>query len=91
MAKINFKGFILYSGISKKETQVVDVRESFANLLYCETNGIKTHALAFKIYNSEGDVELNKDEQKLIKAVASEYCTPAFIDSIKDKLTEEQL
>ena len=90
MKTINFKEFGLFTGISKKEKRTVDVRESFANVLYCQTNGIKTHSLAFKIYNSEGEIAVDEEEAGLISLVADQYCTPAFIDAINEQLNIDE-
>ena len=49
MAKLNFKHFSKYTGISRQKKETGDVREEFADLVYCRVGGIKAHALAFRI------------------------------------------
>lgn len=86
MTKLNFKQFTIPTGISKKNKQTGDARESFANLIYLNVNGIRAHALAMKIYNSEGETEYSQDEVKLIKDVAYKMCAPNFIDGLNEQL-----
>lgn len=56
---------------------------SFINL----AGGIEAHALAFKIFNSNGEIEYNDEECNMIKEYAS-LCSPAFIDAINKLLLE---
>lgn len=83
---MNFKEFGIYTGISRKNRQVGDARESFADLLYLHANGIRAHALALKIYRSEGFVGYTDDEIALIRETAYKYCLPNFIDGLEDQL-----
>ena len=82
MAKLNFKEFSVFTDISRKERQTGDMRESFANLLYINANGIAAHRLAFKIYDSQGYEEYNDSEVSLIIKVAEHFCRPNIIDSL---------
>ena len=49
MKRLNFKEFGIYTGICRKNRQIGDARESFADLLYLHANGIRAHALACPI------------------------------------------
>ena len=84
--KLNFQQFSIPTGISRKNRQTGDARESFANLLYLNVNGIRAHALAMKIYQSEGEVTYLQEEVKLIKEVAEKFCTPSFIDGLMEQM-----
>lgn len=64
MARINFKELPVYTGISRKKTVTGDARESFADLLYTRMNGIRAKNLALKIFNSEGDMYLDAEDEK---------------------------
>lgn len=88
MKKINFKEIEIFTDISKSKTFTGDGREEFANLLYTGCNGIAAHALALKIYQSEGAVEITEAEETIIMSVAEQRCTPAFIDGIRKQLEE---
>lgn len=90
MRKINFKEIEIYTDISKTKTFTGDGREEFANLLYNGCNGIAAHALAFKIYQSDGAIEISEAEEALIVLVAEQRCTPAFIDGLKKQLNKEE-
>lgn len=88
MTKLDFQHFKVYASISHKASQTMDVRESFADMIYNNVNGIRAHALALKIYKSEGKTEYSDDEIKLIQAVAEKMCVPGFIDGLNEQLTE---
>lgn len=64
----------------------MDVRETFADMIYNNVNGIKAHALALKIYESEGEVDYTDDEVKLVRVVAERLCVPGFIDGLNEQL-----
>lgn len=89
MIKLNFKQFSIPTGISRKNRQTGDARESFANMLYLNVNGIRAHALAMKIYNSEGEENYSQEEVKLIKEVAEKLCAPNFIDGLMEQLNNQ--
>ena len=85
MAKLNFENFTVPIGISGKNKRTGDARESFADMIYMNINGIRAHALAMKIYRSEGETEYSDDEVRLIKDVAYK---PNFIEGLRAKLEE---
>lgn len=89
MKVINFKEFSIYTDVSKQNQQVGDARESFANILYLNISGIRAHALAMKIYQSEGNLEYTDDEISLIKDVANKYCLPNFIDGLNNIINNQ--
>lgn len=84
--KLNFQQFSVPTGVSRKNRQTGDARESFADMIYLNVNGIKAHALAMKIYQSEGVVDYSAEEVKLIREVAEKLCAPNFIDGLKEQL-----
>lgn len=84
--RLNFQQFSVPTGVSRKNKQIGDARESFANMLYLNVNGIRAHALAMKIYNSEGEAEYSPEEVKLIREVAEKLCAPNFIDGLMEQL-----
>ena len=90
MNKLNFKQLSIYTGISKKEALTGDVRESFADVLYSQCNGIRAKNLAMNIFNSVGEMEVSDDDLKLIQMAANTYCTPAFIDAINEQLNKKE-
>lgn len=86
MNNINFRQFKVFASINHKVANTMDVRETFADMIYNNVNGIRAHALAMKIYNSEDDTEYGEDEIKLIRAVADKMCIPGFIDGLSEQL-----
>lgn len=89
MIKLNFQQFSVPTGVSRKNRQTGDARESFADMIYLNVNGIKAHALAMKIYQSEGAVDYSPDEVKLIRDVAEKLCAPNFIDGLMEQLDNQ--
>ncbi|MDR0937995.1 MAG: hypothetical protein LBN29_01380 [Mediterranea sp.] len=90
MKTINFMQFALFMDIAKTREQVSDVREAFANILYSQVSGIRAHDLAFKIYRSNGAVEIDGEDSALLRSVAARYCTPAFIDALEGQLKDKE-
>lgn len=88
MKKINFRNVVVYTDIQQTKKLVVDMHVDFANIIYQQGSGIQAHALAMKIYNSEGEEEYNDEECKLIMQYAN-LCNPFFIDAMK-KVTETE-
>lgn len=86
MAKLNFKSFCVYTSVSKKTKKEVDVREIFADLLYTGVNGIRSHALALKIFQSEGETSFSNEEVALIRITAEKMCIPGFIDGLIEQI-----
>lgn len=86
MAKINFQQFRIPAGIDRSRCQTGDARESVANMLYLNVNGIRAHALALKIYRSEGETDFTAEEVRTLREVADTYATPAFIDGLNEQL-----
>lgn len=86
MARIDFKHFPVYTSVNRKDKKVADARETFADLLYKSVNGIRSHALALKIFQSEGNTDFSADEVALIRRTAETYCLPGFIDGLYEQL-----
>lgn len=86
MRRIDFQHFNVYLSVSHKEARPMDVRETFADMIYNNVNGIKAHALALKIYNGEGGVEYTDEEVSLMGTVAERLCVPGFIDGLREQL-----
>ena len=85
MVKINFKEIKVYKDIAKTKVEVVDMQDEVANAMYEKGQGIKFHALALKIYNAKGEIELDEQEYGLLMAYAEQMGTPAVIDAFKNK------
>lgn len=81
--KINFECFPLYKCLSKNNVEILNVKNVLADELYTKGHGIAFHALALKIYNSEGETEYSDMEYALLLEFAENVLTPNFIDSLK--------
>lgn len=88
MKKINFEKLELFTDIAKTNKVEKNVKNEIANYIYTNGSGIEMHALALKIYNSEGETEYNEKECELIRA-ASHSLAPFFIDAIENALKNE--
>lgn len=86
--ELNFKQFRIPTGIDMKVYRTGDARESVANMIYLNVNGIRAHALALKIYQSEGLTDFSADEINVIREVSYKYATPAFIDGLNVQLNQ---
>lgn len=73
MKKINFKQLLIATDITRKHCENIDCRENFANVLYRNGNGIASHALALKIYNSNEETEYTDEEVSLIQEHANAF------------------
>ncbi|MDE5986851.1 MAG: hypothetical protein K2H16_06165 [Prevotella sp.] len=89
MKKIDFQHMKIYTGVSHKTAHACDAREMFADLIYQQAGGIRAHALAFKIYESEGETEYTPDEEEMIKEIAERHCIPGFIDGLNEQIGKQ--
>ena len=89
MKRIDFEHFGIYEGVSHGRRVIGDARETFAEIIYTRTNGIRAHALALKIYRSKGMENYDDQEVALIIEAANSHCTPAFIDGLMEQMKED--
>ena len=82
MKKINFANLSVRTGIGSYQTTRLNIKESFANMLYTQVSGIAALVLAQKIYKSEGEEEYDDNEYELIMRVANSMCVPAIIEAL---------
>ena len=81
--KINFEDVGIYTDIEHKTMVRLDMKKKIANDLYNHGQGIAFHALALKIYNSQGEIELSGEEYKLLMDYVRQMGTPAAIDALE--------
>lgn len=86
MKKINFKEFPMKKGLSSNDNTIIDIREEFANIIYNNVNGIAALTLAQKIYKSDGELEIDDDEESIIVNVVDQFCIGRLIDSLHSVL-----
>jgi len=89
--KIDFENFTLFKDISHTEKEILNVKNVLANELYTKGQGIAFHALAFKIYNAEGEIELSENEIALLIEFSQVCLSPNFIDSLNCLFDEKDL
>ena len=82
MKKIDFSSLPVKAGIGSEQTTQLNIKESFANMLYTQVSGIAALVLAQKIYKSEGEEEYDDNEYDLIIKVANSMCVPAVIEAL---------
>ena len=83
MVKINFEDIGIYTDIERKTMVRLDMKKKIANDLYNRGQGIAFHALALKIYNSHGEIELSEEEYNLLMDYVRQMGTPAAIDALE--------
>ena len=83
MVKINFEDIGIYTDIERKTMVRLDMKKKIANDLYNHGQGIAFHALALKIYNSQGEIELSEEEYNLLMDYVRQMGTPAAIDALE--------
>lgn len=81
---IDFENFGVYRGIDRGAKDVMDVKRVFAEEIYNRGRGIAFHALALKIYNSNGPTEYTDEEFHLMQTFSEQCMSPLFIDSLRD-------
>ena len=81
MKKINFGSLSVRTGIGADTTTRLNIKESFANMLYTQVNGIAALTLAQKIYKSEGETEYDEIEVKVLTEVIDNICRAAIVDA----------
>lgn len=86
MKKVNFNQFELFVDIDKTKSIVKDVRKAIANMVYTNFVGLAAHALALKIYNADGEIELDEDECRILLDCSEVAASPSLIDSIRKAL-----
>lgn len=86
MKKINFSALQISMSIKKESFETKDVREELANAMYQNTSNIAYLGLAMKIYKSEGEVELDEKEAKLLKDFAKGF--PLYLQDALGLLDE---
>lgn len=89
MTNMNFKEFKMYADIKHSKKLVVDVREQLADLIYKQSRGVVAHNLAFRILNSEGDIDMNSAENDVITSILN-LCTPQFQDSFNHNVEHNE-
>ena len=87
--KIDFRDISIPDGIDRRSYTRSDVRKDFADIIYRMGAGIEAHALALKIYNSQGAEEYSDEECKMIRRFA-DRCNPAFIDAIEELFNQDK-
>lgn len=80
--EIDFSKIEIFTDVAHKNCSICDLRTQFADVIYNYGQGIASHALALKIYNSSGPEHFDDKELHLIEQY-SKLCSPAFIDAIE--------
>lgn len=86
---IDFSRIEIFTDVARTNCAVCDLRTQFADVIYNTGIGVAAHALALKIYNSEGPTFYDDKELILIEQY-SKLCTPAFIDAMDGLLKQSK-
>lgn len=82
--KRNLENVEVFTSIDKSSCQVINLRESIANLIYNQGNGLGLEgaALATKMWNGNADTEYNEREVEIILSVVERCCAPCVIETV---------
>lgn len=87
MISINFKEFKIYNDFTKTSFNIADTRKLFVDGLYNWPNGgMIAHTLCHKIWDSEGEVEINEDELNLLKTLVEMGGNCGLIDGLNEQI-----
>jgi len=89
MAKVNFKALQVRTSLKGDVTVTVDGAADIADIIYTQGAGIAAHALALKIFNGEGEMELTDAEARIVEDIAYRCLAPLHIDAIRAQLKTE--
>ena len=81
--KVNFKSFPVYTGISREKTVPMNISLVVSEGIYGNVAGIQAHSLAMKIYQSEGEVELDNTEVRILDG-SMDLFVGVLADSVRD-------
>lgn len=84
--KIDFERVEVFTDLEKKNCTVLNMRKPLANMLYQHGSGLACHALAMRLWNTEGECELDEDERGVVLRLVEQVCTPSVIDAVRVKL-----
>lgn len=82
MRTINFQRLEVFTNIERTQCCISDVRKELGEAIYNNGHGIAAHALALKIYNSQGSIEIDDNEGLLLEKFVQQFGTPSLIDAI---------
>lgn len=80
--KVNFKQLTVRPIMGMDAVKVEDASRGLAEMIYHRGTGLPAHALALKIFNADGEVEIGEQEAGLIEQLVTVHGTPIFIDAI---------
>ena len=89
MAKINFKSLQVKTSLKGDNVVTIDGAADIADIIYKQGMGIEAHALAHKIYDSDGELEISDAEARIIEDLANRVLAPHHIDAIMAQLKTE--
>ncbi len=90
MVKVNFKALQVKTSLKGDQVVTVDAVLDVANIIYVHGMGLASHALALKIYNSTGEVELTDTEASIVEEIVNRILAPRHIDAIMSQLKTKE-
>lgn len=90
MVRINFQKFKLYTGCDKTTTIPMDVRKRIGDTLYLQGVGVAQAELAFRIFKSDGPIELSAEDMDILTQVGRLLLPGVIIDSLEMNIVKEE-
>lgn len=89
MSKINFKEFKVYTSCDKDMTIPMDVRKRIGDTLYLQGAGIAQAELGFRIFKSDGPIDLSPDDMNILTQVGRLLLPGAIIECLEMNIIKE--
>lgn len=86
---MNFKSFPVYTGISREKTLPMNISLVISDGIYGNVPGIQAHSLALKIYQSEGEIELDDSELRILDS-SLDLFVGVLSDSVRDYIRNKK-
>lgn len=80
MVKVDFARFSVFTSFKKDTMVMVNIKDELIDTLYKNVSGMAAHALTHKLYDTEGEVELNDGEIAIIDGLMQQS-TGMMLDS----------
>lgn len=78
--KVDFTRFSVFTSFKKNEMVMINIKEELIDTLYTKVSGMAAHALTHKLYDTQGEVELNDAEVAIIDGLMQQS-TGMMLDS----------
>ena len=87
--KINLERVEVFTDVRNTQSAVLEMRKEIANAIYERGQGLACSVLAHKLYETQGEVEIDDSEKEIISRVAEQLLTPAACEGVMKQIKPE--